>query len=85
MKETSAGGVIIKGREVLVLRKFRGDWVLPKGRIEEGETLEETALREVNEESGLACRVGDYIGFVRYNYSKPNGVSSPVNLRNSAT
>ena len=74
MKETSAGGVIIKGREVLVLRKFRGDWVLPKGRIEEGETLEQTALREVNEESGLACRVGDYIGFVRYNYSKPNGV-----------
>ena len=74
MKETSAGGVIVKGKEVLVLRKFRGDWVLPKGRIEAGETLEETALREVNEESGLTCRVGKYIGFVRYNYAKPNGI-----------
>lgn len=74
MKETSAGGVIIRGKDVLVLRKFRGDWVLPKGRIEAGETLEQTALREVSEESGLTCRVGEYIGFVRYNYAKSNGV-----------
>lgn len=74
MKEISAGGVVIDGKDVLVLRKFRGDWVLPKGRIESGETLEQTALREVHEESGLACRVGSYIGFVRYNYSKPNGI-----------
>ncbi len=73
MKETSAGGVIIQGRDVLVLRKFRGDWVLPKGRTEAGETLEETALREVREESGLVCRVDHYIGFVRYNYTKPGG------------
>lgn len=74
MKEISAGGVVIQGKDVLVLRKFRGDWVLPKGRIEAGETLEETALREVGEESGVECRIDQYIGFVRYNYNKPSGV-----------
>lgn len=73
MKEVSAGGVVMQGREVLVLRKFRGDWVLPKGRIEKEETLEDTALREVEEESGLACEILHYIGFVRYNYNKANG------------
>lgn len=74
MKEISAGGVVIQGKDVLVLRKFRGDWVLPKGRIEAGETLEETALREVGEESGVQCHIDQYIGFVRYNYNKPSGV-----------
>lgn len=73
VKEISAGGVVVNGKNVLVLRKFRGDWVLPKGRIEPGESLEETALREVGEESGMNCRINQYIGFVRYNYKKPNG------------
>lgn len=73
MKEISAGGVVMNDKEVLVLRKFRGDWVLPKGRIEKGEELEETALREVREESGLECEIDSYIGFVKYNYKKPGG------------
>lgn len=32
MEEISAGGVVIDGNSVLVLRKYQGDWVLPKGR-----------------------------------------------------
>ena len=52
-KETSAGGVVLVGNAILLLRKYNGDWVLPKGRIKPMETLEQTALREVCEESGV--------------------------------
>lgn len=72
MKEISAGGVIMHDGSTLLLRSFRGDWVLPKGRVEEGETLQETALREVKEESGLECEIIKYIGFVRYNFRLQN-------------
>lgn len=72
MKEISAGGVIMYKGSTLLLRSFRGDWVLPKGRVEEGETLQETALREVKEESGLDCEIIKYIGFVRYNFRLHN-------------
>lgn len=73
MKEISAGGVIASGNNVLVLHKFRGDWVLPKGRVEEGESLEDTALREVWEESGYQCQIHRKLGFVKYNYDLPDG------------
>ena len=42
MEEISAGGVVINNGNVAVLKKFRGEWVLPKGRVEKGESLEET-------------------------------------------
>ena len=41
------------GNAILLLRKFNGDWVLPKGRIEAGEQKKEAALREVLEETGV--------------------------------
>lgn len=71
--EISAGGVVISENRVLILKKFRGEWVLPKGRIEEGEKLEDTALREVREESGMKCEIIRYIGYVRYNYNNRYG------------
>ena len=74
MKEISAGGVVISNSNVLILKKFHGEWVLPKGRTEEGENLEETALREVEEETGIICDIERYIGYVRYNYKRFDGV-----------
>ncbi|WP_322818704.1 NUDIX hydrolase [Tepidiforma sp.] len=41
-------------------------WVLPKGTPDPGEPLEETALREVREETGLDVRLGDRLGTIEY-------------------
>jgi 8-oxo-dGTP pyrophosphatase MutT (NUDIX family) len=49
----AAGGIIIDGNKVLLLRKpALGEVVLPKGHVEPGETPEQTALRETVEETG---------------------------------
>ncbi|HWB23523.1 MAG TPA: NUDIX domain-containing protein [Gaiellaceae bacterium] len=69
-REFSAGGVLvhqIDGRWMIAAiqpgGKPEGVWALPKGRIDEGETGEMTALREVAEETGahgrLVCKLGD--------------------------
>lgn len=46
-------------------------WGLPKGTPEGGETREETALREVNEETGLEITIDQYIGSIEYWFSRP--------------
>lgn len=68
----AAGGVVRRnGRggalEVAVVhRPKRADWSLPKGKAEQGERDEETALREVEEETGLRCGLEQELGSVRY-------------------
>lgn len=63
-KWTSAGGVVVdaRGRIALVRERGRAGWALPKGRIEPGENLEDAALREVREETGVKARVTRYVG-----------------------
>jgi 8-oxo-dGTP pyrophosphatase MutT (NUDIX family) len=76
---TSAGGVVMDRRErvLLLKRRVESTWVLPKGRVEEGETLTSTALREVAEESGLEdLAIKRKIGLVRYTfYWRPEEVN----------
>lgn len=69
----AAGGLVwrpaavIAGREFLVVaRPHRGDWSLPKGKLDVGETLERCALREVLEETGLTCVLGLRLPAQRY-------------------
>jgi len=53
------------GRLALVRERKRSGvrrWTLPKGKLEDGETLEEAALREVHEETGVRARIRGYIG-----------------------
>jgi 8-oxo-dGTP diphosphatase len=54
------------GRVALVHRPEYDDWTLPKGKLDEGETFEQAALREVEEETGLRCRLGRELPSVRY-------------------
>jgi 8-oxo-dGTP pyrophosphatase MutT (NUDIX family) len=72
-REFSAGGVLVRrleGRWVLAAirpaGKKPGIWALPKGRIDEGERGEATALREVTEETGAHGRSLGKLGDVRY-------------------
>ena len=55
--ERSAGGVVWRrtnhAKEALVIRDSHGNWALPKGHIEAGETPEQAARREIGEETGL--------------------------------
>lgn len=56
-RETSAGGIIVSFRKgqayVLLMKDMKGLWTFPKGKIEEGEDLQQTALREIEEEVGV--------------------------------
>ncbi len=65
-KEVSAGGIVLVGNAILMLKKYNGDWVLPKGRTKAGETLEHTAIREVNEETGVRGTILFYLGNIQY-------------------
>ena len=49
----AAGGVVLNGKEDILIIFRRGKWDLPKGKIDEGESLEECAVREVEEETGI--------------------------------
>lgn len=78
-RAVSSGGIIFRrageGLEVAIARRKEDVWCLPKGLVEEGEELEGTALREVEEETGLSGKIVDKIGVVDYwFYWKPEDV-----------
>jgi 8-oxo-dGTP diphosphatase len=63
----AAGGVVVRdGRVLLVHRPKYDDWSLPKGKCNGDETNEECALREVEEETGLAAEIVGDAGETRY-------------------
>ena len=72
----SAGGLVIRtgGPEpeiVLGCRSRQGAgmrWTLPKGTPDQGETVEQTALREVEEETGLTVRIVEPVGSIHYSF-----------------
>ncbi|MSQ36085.1 MAG: NUDIX hydrolase [Dehalococcoidia bacterium] len=73
---TSAGGVVYRRRGarvevVLVGRAAQRLWALPKGTPESAESIEQTALREVREETGLEVAIAQRIGSVRYWFALP--------------
>ena len=77
VEETSAGGAVIdvfegRARIALIARRNRAgrvEWCLPKGHVEAGETLEQTAAREVAEETGIEGRVLVTLGIIDYWFS----------------
>ena len=67
----AAGGILWRqtprGPEIALIHRGRyDDWTLPKGKREPGETWQQTARREVHEETGLRAEPGDFAGAMGY-------------------
>lgn len=67
-----AGCVILNDkREVLLIGNLEGNkWAFPKGHAEEGETMEQVALREIKEETGLTVKLLKSLSDITYNHGK---------------
>jgi 8-oxo-dGTP pyrophosphatase MutT (NUDIX family) len=79
-REFSAGGVLLKtirGRPMVAAIRPQGKpdgvWALPKGNLDPGERPDETALREVFEETGVNGRLVEKLGDVKYTYTRRDG------------
>ena len=73
-RATAAGGVVVRGSDhgaevALLGRANDGSWVFPKGTPTAGESLEDTALREVREETGLDVRIIRPLGEMTYTFA----------------
>ncbi|MGI3779865.1 MAG: NUDIX hydrolase [Janthinobacterium lividum] len=73
-----AGGAVVtrqhpvRGTEVVVVHRQRyDDWSLPKGKVENGESVPAAAVREVLEETGVSIRLGAPLDTVSYDLTKP--------------
>ena len=70
-EDQAAGGVVLRdGRIVVVHRPKYDDWSLPKGHLDPGESWEEAALREVEEEAGVRATIVRELEPARYTTPK---------------
>jgi 8-oxo-dGTP pyrophosphatase MutT (NUDIX family) len=72
-REISAGGLVVRERDgefdlAVIKPRGRTVWALPKGHVDKGETPEQTAQREVLEETGIKARLEAPLGDVHYVY-----------------
>lgn len=76
VREPTAGGVIFRRNkqnkvEILLVQDAKNRWTIPKGHIEEGETAQQTAVREINEEVGLKeMEVICWLGKIHFRYRR---------------
>ncbi len=70
----AAGGIVNNSQgDILFIRRL-GKWDLPKGKMEKGESREESAVREIEEETGLAdVELADFINTTYHIYIERNG------------
>ena len=89
--EVAVGAVVRRGQEILLVRRGRGagvgQWSLPGGRVEFGETLVAAVAREVAEETGVEITVGGFVGWAErmgtdpfpYHYVILDFAATPLN------
>ena len=76
VREPTAGGVIFRRNkknevEILLIQDSKDRWTIPKGHIEEGETAQETAKREIGEEAGLHdVKIIGWLGKINFRYRR---------------
>jgi 8-oxo-dGTP pyrophosphatase MutT (NUDIX family) len=70
----SAGGIVFhEGQLLLIEARRTSRWQLPKGHLERGETPQQAAVREIQEETGAAVTVVEPAGEVEYRFRGPHG------------
>lgn len=78
VREPTAGGIVFRRNEkneveILLIQDAKDRWTIPKGHIEEGETAQETAVREIGEEAGLSdVKVICWLGKIHFRYRRLN-------------
>lgn len=80
VREPTAGGIVYRrgknGKiEILLIQDAKDRWTIPKGHIEEGEKANETAAREIGEETGLEkVDVQSWLGKINFRYRRQNSL-----------
>lgn len=76
VREPTAGGIVFRRNkdgevEILLIQDAKDRWTIPKGHIEEGETAQQTAKREIGEEAGLHdTEVLGWLGKIHFRYRR---------------
>ncbi len=75
VREPTAGGIVFrhgkKGVEILLIQDAKDRWTIPKGHIEEGETAQQAARREIGEEAGLnEVDILGWLGKIHFRYRR---------------
>lgn len=76
VREPTAGGIVFRHGannqvEILLIQDAKDRWTIPKGHIEEGETAQQTAKREIGEEAGLKnVEVLGWLGKIHFRYRR---------------
>ncbi len=75
VREPTAGGIVFrhgeKGIEILLIQDAKDRWTIPKGHIEEGESAQQTARREIGEEAGLKdVDMLGWLGKIHFRYRR---------------
>lgn len=76
VREPTAGGIVFRhgedgGVEILMIQDAKDRWTIPKGHIEEGETAQQTARREIGEEAGLMnVDMLGWLGKIHFRYRR---------------
>lgn len=76
VREPTAGGIVFRrdkdgAVEILLIQDSKDRWTIPKGHIEEGETAQQTAKREIGEEAGLHnVEVLNWLGKIHFRYRR---------------
>ena len=63
-----AGGVVLLDGQLVLRRTAKGEYLFPKGHVDPGETLEQTAIREVAEETGVEAEIVDELGEIAFEF-----------------
>jgi 8-oxo-dGTP pyrophosphatase MutT (NUDIX family) len=76
VREPTAGGIVFRRTqsgeiEILLIQDAKNRWTIPKGHIEEGETAQQTARREIGEEAGLTdVDMLGWLGKIHFRYRR---------------